>query len=76
MRDVSEVSDSTELSVSLATMSLAGSSSSSPLLSSHGAGSFGLGVGFFACDARGLLIGSTHGSGILSGRRHSGFEPQ
>ena len=74
MSEVSDVSDSTDLSDSLATISLAVSSSSSWLLSSLGAGSFGFGAAFLACDARGLLTGSTLGSGMLSGRRHSGFE--
>ena len=71
---MSDVADSTELEESLATMSLADSSSSSALLSSLRAGSFGLGAAFFVCDMRGLLTGSTLGSGMLSGRRHSGFK--
>ena len=74
MSDVSDVSDSTELSESLCAISLGGSSSSSALLSSHGAGSFGCGAAFFATDARGLLAVSTVGSGMLSGSRRDGFK--
>ena len=78
--DVSEVSDSTELlALQLSIASLDGSSSSSsPLLSSTGMGSFGAPVFLlilFTVASLPLLVAVGVGNGMFSGSLHTGLVP-